>query len=336
MAEAVAPVSVPPVPPQLLSVHANERVQKLQEELRALIASQRELEQRVRLLDKGNPDASRARSGTAVDGNASAATGRGLKRSGTDASVPASEVIADESAAPSATSAAALDNTGAAIASEATVARTTTTAAAAETEDPVGKRQRTGTDDEDEDNTRLSSSVVPLRPPPAIGDKPVAKAIDAATQSRNKRLFGRQLLGTLQKFKKEINAVSQKRKELEQNVEDKVAEERQLQHRLLEQEKIDTAARLTTLQQQQQQLEEQLSAEREAIRAHITSLYHRTAAKPCIYWTPKVPKLLQQSQPQSLQAESQPQPDSQSQPLSSLLQPPTQPPAPVSESAQEK
>jgi hypothetical protein len=58
---------------------------------------------------------------------------------------------------------------------------------------------------------RLGSAVVSTRGPAIGGEKPQpsVEANDPATQSRNKRLFG-VMLGTLQKFKKDLSAADEK------------------------------------------------------------------------------------------------------------------------------
>lgn len=78
----------------------------------------------------------------------------------------------------------------------------------------------------------------------------------AETRNRNKRLFGRSLLGTLQQAKKET--VSEKRKQLEETIENKVKEDREMQHKLLIEEKEKDAIALEEVKRMRQEKEKQL------------------------------------------------------------------------------
>lgn len=137
----------------------------------------------------------------------------------------------------------------------------------------------------------VSSSVVATRATAeAAAEKEKASGpVDEATKTRNKRLFGRALFGTLQAFKKDLSASTPlvtKRKEIEETVEAKVREEKEQQQKALAEEKEKGAVELVQIRRLREEKQAAFAACKAAERQRLYGLFKQTKSKPSLYWAP--------------------------------------------------
>jgi hypothetical protein len=143
----------------------------------------------------------------------------------------------------------------------------------------------------DADKPAVSSSVVATRATAeAAAEKEKASGpVDEATKTRNKRLFGRALFGTLQAFKKDLSAatpLAAKRKEIEESVEAKVREEKEQQQKALTEEKEKDHVELADIRRLREEKQAAVAARKATDRQRLYGLFKQTKSKPSLYWAP--------------------------------------------------
>jgi len=163
-------------------------------------------------------------------------------------------------------------------------------------------------------NSRLSSSVVST---PLKGGR--SDPIDSPEmRQRNKKMFG-VLLGTLNSFKREnhktqLSDVGQRRKEVEQKIEDRVVKSKEQlldeHRRKLQQEKEEELGRKEEIKKKLEEKEEELLNLRLAEHKSGLTKFLKTKAVPPVYWITKkrdgLTEILFKKQPKEEPLQNQP------------------------------
>jgi len=139
---------------------------------------------------------------------------------------------------------------------------------------------------------KVTSAIVSTTPVPQVGEKP-RPSLDTSnkeSKSRNRKLFG-VLVTTLNQFKTDIAKKSeavQRREELEQKIETKVAQEEhnffEQQKKVLEEGKEKEFALREEIKKQQQEKELQVLSLKWQYHRDQLSNFYKTEAKPTIYY----------------------------------------------------